>query len=65
MKHVGPVRRNAYLASWRDSPAMLVRHVAVGTMQNFSCLLADKPLCGFSKGVRLSSLLSRIPSPPG
>jgi len=43
MKHVGPVRRNAYLASRYDAPAMLVRQVDVGTMQNFVYLLADKP----------------------
>jgi len=43
MKHVGPLRRNAYLASLHDAPAMVLRQLGVRTMQNFVYLLADKP----------------------
>ena len=35
--------RNAYLAGRRRTSAMFVRQIAVGTMQNFVYLLADKP----------------------
>jgi hydroxyacylglutathione hydrolase len=37
------VGRNAYLAGRRRASAMLVRQIAVGTMQNFVYLIADKP----------------------